>query len=89
MSSLDFFNTIDVYAVAVPSKQFDLIYSIKYRFDVVLGRKVYTRFRNKYPSQTLRYHVTKKGKVILGGEFNKSIVDITGMTDIISLAKKS
>jgi hypothetical protein len=88
MEALEFFNTISKYAVAVPHPKFDLLYFVKYRMDIVLGRKVYKRFRSKYPSQTLRFHVTKKNKVILGGEFRKDIIDITGMSDIIKLAKK-
>ncbi len=88
MSTLEYFNTIPSWAKAIPNPKYDLLYSIKYRMDIVLGRKVYTRFRQRYPSQTLRYHVTKKGKVILGGEFRKDIVDITGLADVIAQAKR-
>lgn len=88
MNTLDFFNSIPKYAIAVPNPKFDYVYTIKYRMDKVLARKVWTLFKTKYPTQILTWYVTKKDKVLLGGEYNKQIVDIISLSNIINQAKR-
>ena len=86
--SLTFFNSVSRYALPVTNPRAELMYSIKFRLNAPLARKVWNVFKLRHPNHKLEYHVTKKGKVLLGGTYNKEHIDTTSLFRIVELCKR-
>jgi len=85
-TTLDYFMNITSWAK--PCNYSNTYYFVKFRAKKDISRIVYSNFKKIYPNLELKFYVTKKDMVLLGGQFHKDSGVFEQLANMFRMAKE-